>query len=74
MTTDAPPHDLMTTGPLLDRQAAADRLGISKATVYRLVRSGDLRAFRVGHQIRIAQVDLENYVRQLPPPIHKDTD
>ena len=72
MTTNAPPQDLMASGPLLSRQEAADMLNVSKATIYRLVRSGQIPAFRVGAQIRLAQVDLENYVRQLPPPLPEE--
>jgi excisionase family DNA binding protein len=62
----------LETGPLLDRQAVADLLGVSKHTVWRLVRSGELPAFRVGRQIRVAQVDLENYLKQLPQPVRRE--
>ena len=74
MTNDAPPQDLMASGPLLSRQEAADALNVSKATIYRLVRSGELPAFRVGAQIRLAQTDIENYLRQLPTPLPEEED
>ena len=74
MRTSAPPDDPMATGPMLNRQAAAGALGVSAATVYRLVRSGELQAYRIGHQIRIAQVDLEDYVRAHPAPQTEDED
>lgn len=42
-------------------------LNVSKATVYRLVRSGELRAYKIGGQIRLTATDLENYVKATPP-------
>jgi len=62
------PGDPVDYGPLLDRHEAAQFLAVSDSTVYRLIRRGELPAYRVGHQIRLTQVDLENYLRQLPPP------
>jgi excisionase family DNA binding protein len=62
------PGDPADRGPLLDRREAAEFLGVSTSTVYRLLRRGDLRAYRVGHSIRLTQIDIENYLRQLPPP------
>jgi len=58
-------------GPLLDRHEAAQFLAVSDSTVYRLIRGGELPAYRVGHQIRLTQVDLENYLRA-QPPLHKE--
>ena len=62
------PSDPVDYGPLLTRTEAAQFLSVSSSTVYRLLRRGELPAYRVGHQIRLTQVDLENYLRQLPPP------
>jgi len=42
---------------------AADLLSVSTKTVYRLVKSGALAAVRVGHQLRIAERDLQAYLR-----------
>lgn len=67
-----PPGDPVDFGPLLDRHEAAEFLSVSTSTVYRLLRRGELPAYRVGHQIRLTQVDLENYLRQLPPPEQED--
>jgi excisionase family DNA binding protein len=52
---------------LLTRAEAAEFLNVSESTVYRLVRGGELPAYRVSHSIRISQVALEVYLRQLPP-------
>jgi len=65
-------HEWLDTGPLLSRSEAAERLAVSKSTIYRLIRSGELPAFRVGHQVRIGAVDLENYIKALPPPVYKE--
>jgi len=62
-------HDWADTGPLLSRSEAAERLAVSKSTIYRLIRSGELPAYKVGHGIRVAQTDLENYIRAQPPPV-----
>ena len=61
------PPDLMSSGPLLSRTQAAELLNVSATTVWRLVRDGSPPAYRVGHQIRIGQADLERYVTSLPP-------
>ncbi len=66
------PGDPVDYGPLLNRTEAAEFLGVSASTVYRLLRQGDLRAYRVGHSIRITQIDIENYLTQLPPPEQED--
>jgi excisionase family DNA binding protein len=42
----------------------AARLKVSRATVYALVKSGELKHKRVGLQIRIALADLEHFLRR----------
>lgn len=42
----------------------ADLLKVSKLTVYDLIKKGDLRAYRVGRQMRIDSEDLEAYKEQ----------
>ena len=37
-------------------------LGIGRCSAYELVRSGQLRCLRIGHQIRILKQDLEQYL------------
>ncbi|MFT8321334.1 MAG: helix-turn-helix transcriptional regulator [Bacillus sp. (in: firmicutes)] len=39
----------------------ADILKVSKLTVYDLIKKGEIKAFRVGRQMRIDAVDLENF-------------
>ncbi len=67
MTIPGSPGDPRDTGPLLTRGEAASFLNVSESTVYRLIRGGELPAYRVSHSIRISQVALEIYLRQLPP-------
>ena len=47
---------------LLRIDDAARRLNVSKATVYRLIKRGQLPAVRVGGQIRLDPAELERYV------------
>jgi excisionase family DNA binding protein len=66
------PGDPILHGPLLTRAEAARFLSVSEQTVYRILRRGELPAFRVGHSIRITQTDLENYLRAQSPPLQED--
>lgn len=40
----------------------ADHMRVSKMTVYRLIKAGDLAAVRVGKSYRIRQADIERYL------------
>ena len=53
-------------GPLLSVRAVAAHLGVSTATVYKLVASGDLPHARVSNAIRIAPADLEAQIASRP--------
>ncbi len=66
------PGDPLDHGPLLTRDEAAELLNVSPQTVYRILRRGELPAFRVGHSIRFSQVALENYLRAQSPPPHNE--
>ena len=50
---------------LLTAQEAADLLKVKKATVYEMVKRGQIPAVKIGKQVRIARGDLE---RMLTPP------
>lgn len=47
-------------------QEVADQLKIKKATIYELIKRGELKASKIGKQIRISQDQLNEYL-QLPP-------
>jgi excisionase family DNA binding protein len=49
---------------LLSQREAARRLGVGRWTIRKLIRTGELRAFRVRTAIRISPLDLRNYLRR----------
>jgi excisionase family DNA binding protein len=51
-----------TGGPLLSIQAVADRLAVSRATVYRLIQAGELMPLRVMSRARFRPEDVEAYL------------
>ena len=50
---------------LLTPEEAADVLRIGRTTVYALMKTGELRPVHIGRSCRIAQTELERYVRRL---------
>ena len=50
------------TDTLLTAAEVADQLRVSTMTIYRLIRSGELAAVRVGRNYRVRQRDLEAYL------------
>ena len=50
-----------SSGASYTTEEIADLLKVSKLTVYDLIKKGDLRAYRVGRQMRIDAEDLEAY-------------
>lgn len=48
--------------PLLTVAEVADVLRVSNMTVYRLIKSGQLPAIRVGKNYRIRRPDLDDYL------------
>ena len=47
---------------LLTIAEVADYLKLSRRTAWRWCKSGQLPAFKVGHQWRVSQTDLENFI------------
>jgi excisionase family DNA binding protein len=43
-------------------QEVADQLRVSTMTVYRLIKSGELRAMRVGKSYRLREEDIDAYL------------
>jgi excisionase family DNA binding protein len=52
---------------LLSADEAASWLGLSRSSVFRLVRQGDLRAVRPLRELRFRQADLAAFVAGLEP-------
>ena len=51
------------SGPrFLTALEVAERMRVSKMTVYRLIRSGKLPAVRVGKSVRVRDEDVERYL------------
>jgi excisionase family DNA binding protein len=50
---------------LLTPEEAADVLRVGRTTVYALMKSGELRPVHIGRSCRIAQAEVERYVRRL---------
>lgn len=51
------------SGPrFLTAQEAAERMRISKMTVYRLIKAGKLPAVRIGRSYRVREEDLDRYL------------
>jgi putative molybdopterin biosynthesis protein len=50
--------------PLLRPADAAERLAVSRKTVYRLIDRGELRAIHVGRVVRIDPDDLDRYLNR----------
>ena len=53
----------VATLPLLKIDDVARRLNVSRATTYRLLNRGELRAVRVGGQLRVDPAELEQWLR-----------
>ena len=55
--------DPSPSGPrFLTASEAAERMRVSKMTVYRLIRSGQLPAVQIGKAYRVRESDLEGYL------------
>lgn len=50
------------TDTLLTAAEVADQLRVSTMTVYRLIKSGELAAVRVGRNYRVRRNDLDDYL------------
>ena len=61
---DPTPIDIQDAGRFLTVSEVARGLRVSNMTVYRLVNSGQLDAFRVGRSYRIREEDVRRYVDQ----------
>ena len=50
------------TARFLTVQEVADLMRVSTMTVYRIIKSGDLPAVRVGRSFRVRDVDVDTYL------------
>ena len=59
---------------LLTVVEAAEVLKVKKNTVYDMIKRGDLKASKLGKQLRIRQEDLDEYIREVRQINHLDQD
>ena len=59
---DREPADLPPPRPLLSVRQVAELLGVSRASVYKLVERGELAHVRISNAIRVRPVDLERWL------------
>lgn len=52
------------TGDWLSTADAADALGITPRTLYRMIDNGDVAAFRFGRVIRLRRVDVDAFIER----------
>ena len=53
-----------TEARLLTVNEVADHLRVSRMTVYRLIRQGDMAALRVGRNYRLREEDVHSYLNE----------
>ena len=53
----------MTTNDLMTTKELAEYLQLDRMTIYKLLKSGDIPANRVGHQWRFFRADIDTWVR-----------
>jgi excisionase family DNA binding protein len=53
-----------TEARLLTVSEVADLLRVSRMTVYRLIKTGDIPALRVGRNYRLREEDVHNYLTE----------
>lgn len=49
---------------LLRKAEVGERLGVSHRTVTRLIEAGQLKALKIGAQVRIRETDLRKFIEQ----------
>jgi excisionase family DNA binding protein len=65
---DRPRDEGAAESLLLTPEEAATLLRVGRATVYALMKAGDLRPVHVGRSCRVARAELERYIRMLQNP------
>lgn len=64
MTLTTPrPEGPLPRARMLSVEQVADRWGVSRMTVYRLIHSCELRAYKIGRSFRVHPADADEYLR-----------
>ncbi len=61
-------------GPVMTIQEACNELMVGRNTIYSLIHSGLIPAYRSGNSWRIPSNELSNYIRQISGLIPKEKD
>ena len=67
-------YKISVTNEYISPKEAAERLAVSTGTVRRLMKGGDLAAYRFGKQIRITVQSLEEYINRQKIIISHDSE
>jgi excisionase family DNA binding protein len=65
MDTNKNPQHTWTDRPLLSVREAADNIGLSRSTLYQLIKSGDVNSVTVGSRRLVPAAELERFVASL---------
>jgi excisionase family DNA binding protein len=68
----AEPETSFMGGNLLTVAEVASTMRVSNMTVYRLIKSGDLAAVRVGKNYRIREADVQRYLHDRSVRVRED--
>ena len=49
---------------LLSIPEVCQRLSVSRSTIYRVIRSGEIATYKVGSRIRVAETDLDKFIQK----------
>jgi excisionase family DNA binding protein len=63
-----PPESHRPPRLLLTVEEAADRIGICRSNMFKLIRQGDIKSVRVGRLRRITPAALEDFIQKLDSP------
>nr|HET6901749.1 helix-turn-helix domain-containing protein [Ktedonobacteraceae bacterium] len=51
-------------GKLLNVKEVQEALGLSERTVFRLIKTGDLKGFKAGREWRFEETDIQDYIKR----------
>ena len=57
-------NEVVGSNRFLKARDVQQQLNVSRALVYRLIETGNLRAVRINHAIRVRQSDLYKYIQE----------
>jgi excisionase family DNA binding protein len=65
VVNDAPPRPAKPPRLLLTVEEAAERIGICRSNMFKLIRQGDVESVKVGRLRRVTPAALEDFVKRL---------